>query len=35
MPQKAVLYLYLTNAVKLDADQENTKPKLILLEMMF
>lgn len=32
MPQKAK-FLYFKNTVELEADQENTKPKLLILEM--
>lgn len=34
MPQKAK-FLYFKNTVELEADQENTKPKLLILEMGF
>lgn len=34
MPQKAN-FLYFKNAAELEADQENTKPKLLILEMVF
>lgn len=34
MPQKAKS-LYFKTAVELEADQENTKPKLLILEMVF